>query len=135
MANEARRPGGPAGLAAVELDFGVTTAPIGREQAAERVRREIAARALRCERLDLSDEPVNRRALFDMSCARVPFPPGRAYDRCYVALIDPDTHLGWGHSAHWAFVPADGEGPVMIQDTELPEHALGPVRLYPVPRS
>jgi hypothetical protein len=121
----------------VELDFEVRPPPIGREQAAERVRQKIAAEGLRCERLDLSDEPVDRRALFDMSGARVPFPfpEDPAYDRCYVALVDPDVGLGWAHEAHWAFVPADGEGEVVLQDTKLPEHMLGPVRLFPVRRS
>jgi hypothetical protein len=137
MARELRRPGSAPGIEAVLRDqFEVRTkATLGVAAAAERVRAKIAAERLTCERLDLSDDPVRRGALFDMSGARVPFPPGRAYDRCYVALIDPDTRLGWGHDAHWAFVPADGEGDVVVQDTDLPEHALGPVRFHPVPRS
>jgi hypothetical protein len=116
--------------------YDVPVAPtVGRALAAQRVREKIATAGLACERLDLSGRPVHRGALFDMSGERVPFPAGGAYDNCYVALIDPDAGLGWAHDAHWAFVPEDGDGDVVVQDTDLPEHGLGPVRLRPVGRS
>jgi hypothetical protein len=134
MASEAARSSPPSGVSAVvEEWFRVPTMPtILRRDAAQRVREKIEQDAVTCERLDLSEEPVHRRALVDMSGERVPFPPGQAYDRCYVALIDPDTRAQWGHRAFWAFVPADGVGAVVIQPTDFPEHALGAVRLFPV---
>jgi hypothetical protein len=135
MARETRHPGVHAGLPSVELAFDVGPAPIGREGAARLVRERIAADGLRCERLDLSDETVRRGTLFDMSGARVLFPKGKPYDRCYVALIDPDVAARWTHPAYWAFVPADGSDIVVIQPTERPEHASGQVRLRPVPLS
>lgn len=136
MASERKRPGGPIGIEAVLREqFKVPATPnIGRAAASKLVREKIAAAALRCERLDLSDEPVHRGALFDMSGLRVPFPPGESYDRCYVALIDPSAHVQWAHRAHWAFAPADGEGDVVLQDTDFPEHALGSVRFHSVPQ-
>ncbi|HSN99280.1 MAG TPA: hypothetical protein VLS89_13385 [Candidatus Nanopelagicales bacterium] len=137
MASDVRRPGLPPGLPGViEQGFDVPVTPtIGIEQAARLVREKIAAERLRCERLDVSELPVQRGALFDMSGARVPFPEGAAYDTCYVALIDPQVDAQWGHPAYWAFVPVDGGAAVVIQSTEFPENAVGAVRLYPVPLS
>jgi len=92
----------------------------------------MATQAVPCQGLALSDQPVARGALFDASGARVLFPEGPAYDRCYVALIDPEpATVRWAHPAHWAFVPADGDGDVILRPTELPEHNTGPVRLLP----
>lgn len=134
MASEPRRPGGPPGIEAMlRAGFHVPVTPsIGRAEAARRVLAEVTAQGKRCERLDVSDQPVRRGALFNAAGARVSFPEGKAFDRCYVALIDPDPRARWAHAAHWAFVPADGEGDVVLQKTELPESASGPVRLLPV---
>jgi hypothetical protein len=122
--------------AVLREQFEVPATPtMNRAAAAKRVRDKIAAEGLRCERLDLSDDAVPRGALFDMSGAPVPFPEGDEYGRCYVALIDPDTRLQWAHRAHWAFVPASGEGDIVVRETDFPEHAKGRVRLFPVPLS
>ena len=133
--SSARRPGGPSEAEAVLVrEFGVPRHPaIGRDAAVQRVRERIVADNLRCERLDISDEVVPRDALFDMSGKRVEWPDGPAYDRCYVALIDPDAQLLWGHRAYWAFVPAGPEGEVVVRETDFPERAEGRVRLDRVP--
>jgi len=131
--SKALRPGGPIGIEAVlrEQFHMPAKLDIGIEAAARTVRQKIEQTQLRCERLDVSDRPVRRGALFDLSGARVPFPAGKGYERCYVALIDPDVDAEWGHPAHFAFVPAEGD--VVIQDTQFPEHAKGVVRLFRVP--
>jgi hypothetical protein len=135
MGSEIRRPGMPSGLdAVVEEGFHVPVKPnIGRAEAEARVRSKIEADGMPCERLDLSELPVQRDSLFDMTGARVTFPKGAAYDTCYVALIDPSVEAQWGHPAHWAFVPVDGSGEVAIQPTNFPENAMGAVRLWNVP--
>ena len=136
MASEPLRPGTAPGLAQiVKARFKVPVEPaIGRAEAARRVREKIAETDVRCERLELSDIPVRRGALFDMAGTRVCFPGGETYESCYVALIDPEADAQWAHPAFWAFVPAAGDGEVILQPTEFPEHALGAVRLRPEPR-
>jgi hypothetical protein len=133
MESETKRPGAPSGVGAILRDlYGMPERPtIDREDARSRVREK--AEALGCERLDLSLDPVRRGALVDMSGARVPFPGGKAYDRCFVALIDPDVDAGWGHAAFWAFVPAVGDGDVVVQTTQFPEHGSSPVRFSRMP--
>ncbi|HEY0097294.1 MAG TPA: hypothetical protein VGB96_23410 [Archangium sp.] len=133
MANEPLRPGGRPGIVAtLEHDFHVPAVPsIGREEAIKRIREEAGTRALPEVVLALSDQPVARGALFDAAGVRVAFPEGGVYDRCYVALLDPSPMMRWAHPAWWAFVPVDGEGPVMLRDTKLPENPSGPVRLLP----
>lgn len=134
MASDLRRPGTSPGIEAVLRErFHVPPLPsIGREEAARRALAAVEAQGKRCERIEVSDQPVARGALFDMAGARVRFPEGRAFDRCYVALVDPEPATRWGHPAHWAFVPADGEGDVVLQETLLPESSAGPVRLLSV---
>lgn len=137
MASEARSPGiGPGLDNIVKAQFKVPTDPaIGRAEAARLVRAKIEAERVACERLDLSDIPVRRGSLFDMAGTRVPFPDGDPYERCYVALVDPQADAQWAHPARWAFVPAAGDGEVVLTFTEFPEHARGAVRLRPEPRS
>lgn len=137
MASDVLRPGLHPGLGEVLREgFGVPLTPaIGFHAAARRVREKIAADQIPCERLDISDVPVQRGALFDMSGVRVPFPAGPAYDICYVALVDPEPDAQWSHPACWAFVPVDGEGDVVVQPTDFPENAMGSVRLYRAPSS
>ncbi len=138
MVSKALRPGGSIGVEAVLREqFKVSPVPnIGWAAAVRRVHDRLApADAPRCKRLDVSDAPIPRGALFDMSGARVPFPQGERYDRSFVALVDPDPGLGWAHRAYWAFVPAGGEGDVVLQETDLPEHANGRVRMLLVPLS
>lgn len=134
MANEPLRPGGPPGIVeTLEHDFRVPRVPaIGRVAALERVRETIAAKELVVEAWFLSDQPVTRGALFDASGVRVKFPEGTAYNRCYVALLDPSQRTRWAHPAWWAFVPVGGDGPVLLHETELPENPSGPVRMLPV---
>jgi hypothetical protein len=136
MASNVRHPGMPPGLEAVlERGFGVPVTPtIGRAGAAQRVREKLDAIKQPCERLDISEVPVPRGALFEMSGARVHFPEGTAYDTCYVALVDPDVAAQWGHPAFWAFVPVDGQAEVFLQPTEFPENASGSIRFFPEPR-
>lgn len=136
MASESLRPGTASGLVKIVKErFKVPADPaIDRAEAARRVRTEIEAKGVRCERLELSDIPVRRGALFDMAGTRVPFPAGELYESCYVALVDPRADAQWAHPAFWAFIPAEGEGEVVLQATEFPEHALGAVRLRPEPR-
>jgi hypothetical protein len=135
VANKALRPGGPIGVEAVLREqFGVPPKPdIGFEAAAQAVRDAIARGAISCQRLEVSDRPVRRGALFDMSGARVPFPAGKEYERSYVALVDPDVEAQWAHSAHWAFVPAEGNGDVVLQDTRFAAHMKGAARFFTVP--
>jgi hypothetical protein len=133
MASEPLRPGGRPGIVdTLEHDFHVPAVPsIGRPGALERIREAARARSLPEVALALSDQPVSRGALFDAAGARVPFPEGSVYDRCYVALLDPSPRMRWAHPAWWAFVPVGGEAPVELRDTELPENPSGPVRLLP----
>ncbi|HZF49663.1 MAG TPA: hypothetical protein VE093_13485 [Polyangiaceae bacterium] len=130
MANRPLRPGlGQSGFAAVlEVGFNVPTVPtILRAEAAERVRRKIEAERIPCQRLDLSNEPVSRGSLFDMTGVRVLFPEGDTFDVCYVALIDPNVASQWGHAAFWAFVPSNGQGDTALRSTNFPENAKGSV--------
>jgi len=137
MASESRSPGtAPDIIDILETRFKVSAKPaIGRAEAARRVRSTIEAEGILCQRLDLSDIPVRRGALFDMAGTRVLFPAGESYESCYVALVDPHADAQWAHPAFWAFVPAAGDAEVVLQPTEFPEHALGAVRLRPEPRS
>ena len=136
MASEPLRPGTEPGLLKiVEERFNVPAKPaIGRAEAAQRVRAKVEAEKVACERLDLSDIPVRRGSLFDMSGKCVLFPDGDPYERCYIALVDPQVDAQWAHPAYWAFVPAAGDGDVILRSTEFPEHALGAVRLRPEPK-
>jgi hypothetical protein len=134
MGSEPRQPGGPAGIERVLRErFRVSPTPtIGRDEAARRILEKARQQNVRCERLDVSDQPVSRGSLFNAAGARVLFPEGDVFDRSYVALIDPEPTARWAHPAYWAFVPASGEGDVVLKDTDLPEHRTGPVRLLPV---
>lgn len=137
MASESRTPGIAPGLdSIIKTHFNVPTEPtIGRTKAAACVRAKIDEDEIVCERLDVSDIPVHRGSLFDMTGTRVAFPEGEPYESCYIALIDPDVDAQWAHPAFWAFVPAAGDGPVVVTSTDFPEHALGAVRLRPEPQS
>lgn len=136
MANKPLQPGTAPGLTKIVADrFKVPDEPaIGRVEAAKRIRAKIETSGILCERLELSDIPVRRGSLFDMAGTRVPFPEGESYESCYVALVDPCADAQWAHPAFWAFVPATDDTEVVLQPTELPEHALGAVRLRPEPR-
>jgi hypothetical protein len=131
---DAQRPGGPADLGELLADvFGVAPGPfMDRDEAQRRVIAEVKRKALHGERIFLSDQLVRRGALFDASGARVGFPEGDAYERCYVALVDPEPEARWGHPAYFAFVPADRAAPTQLCETLLPEHTGGSVRLLPV---
>lgn len=104
------------------------SAQVFQRKAVERIKEALKVRKISYEKLYISDAPARRGALFNAAGVRVPFPEGKAYDLCYIALVDPDHKARWGHPAHWAFVPMDDSG-VAIQDTNLPEHDKGPVRL------
>ena len=134
MANEPLRPGGRPGLlATLEDDFHVPLVPsIGRVQALEQIRAAAKDKALGAVSLALSDQPVARGALFDAAGVRVRFPEGKAYDRCYVALVDPSPTTRWAHPAWWAFIPVEGDAPAVLRETQLPENQSGSVRLLPV---
>jgi hypothetical protein len=134
MANEPLRPGGAPGiLETLEHDFHVPPVPsIGRQEALKRIREAAEARNLPTVALAMSDQPVARGALFNAAGVRVTFPEGDAYERCYIALLDPTPAMRWAHPAWWAFVPVGGNGPVVLHETELPESQSGPVRLLPV---
>ncbi len=135
MASEPRTPGIAPGIENSIKAFKAPDLPINRVAAALLVRAKIEADEVACERLDVSDIPVHRGALFDMAGTRVPFPDGEAYESCYIALVDPHADAQWAHDAYWAFIPAAGDAEVILTPTELPEHALGAVRLRPEPRS
>ncbi len=135
MESEARRPGIAPGLDNSIKAFKAPDLPIGRDAATSRVWEKITSDKLACERLYLSDITVHRGSLFDMEGTRVLFPEGAPYDSCYVALVDPRADAQWAHPAWWAFVPAAGDGEIILMSTEFPEHALGAVRLRPEPRS
>jgi hypothetical protein len=134
--NGEKRPGGPAGMAAVlPGQFKVSAMPaIGVEAAMRILRETIQKENLRCESLAVSGSPARRGSLRDMSGAPVPFPEGKEYERCYVGFVDPDVDAEWGHPAHWVFLPAEGNGTAALQDTDLPELPKGPVRMFRVPR-
>lgn len=137
MGSEPLRPGGPPGIVdTLEHDFHVPPMPsIGRQEALKRIRETAKDQALPPVSLALSDQPVPRGALFNAAGARVSFPEGGAYERCYVALLDPSPMMRWAHPAWWAFVPVAGDEPVLLRETELPESQSGPVRLLPEPEA
>jgi hypothetical protein len=111
-------------------EFRVPMRPtLDRATLVERIQQALRERNISWDAIHLSDAPVHRDALFDARGKRVAFPEGSAYERCFVALVDPDERARWAHPAHWAFIPADGSEPVEIRDTSLPEHPRGPVRL------
>jgi hypothetical protein len=127
-------PGAPSGLSRVIGEaFGEPEKPtLTRAEVLAKLEEALMARDIEHQRIEVSDVPVRRNALSDAAGRRVHFPPDRAYDRCFVALVDLDTNARWAHPAYWAFIPADGEGAVELQDTSLPEHPRGSVRLYSV---
>lgn len=135
MEHEARKPGAPAGIDRLLREvFGVSPMPsIGRKDAADRAIAAARAQGVPFVRVDVSDQPVARGALFNAAGARVSFPEDATFDRCYVVLLDPEPAARWAHEAHWVFVPADGEGDAVLVPTSLPEATHGPVRLYPMP--
>lgn len=135
MGSETRTPGIRAGIDKVlEESFGVPSTPtIGIHEATKRMRKAIAEQAIPYARLDISTSPARRGTLFDASGKRVAFPEGDAYERCYIGLVDPEPRTRWAHPAHWAFVPADGDGEVIFAATRLPEHAKSAVQFLPVP--
>jgi len=135
MVSDARRPGLPSGFDAIlEQGFGVSPKPaLRRAEAADLVRRKVQSAEIPCQRMRISELPVDRDTLFDMTGRRVKFPEGARYDRCYVALVDPEVAAPWGHPASWAFVPVDGQGEVAVSSTEFPENAKGSIRFIEVP--
>jgi len=134
MASKPLRPGGPPGIVqTLEQDFHVPGVPsIGRHEALKRIIEAANSRQLPTTALALSDQPVARGALFNAAGSRVPFPEGPAYERCYVALLDPSPKTRWAHPAWWLFVPVAGDEPVQLRETQLPESQSGSVRLLPV---
>lgn len=133
MGSDARTPGMTAGIDNILRDaFHVPPKPsLGIQEAARRIRESIAEHDIACARLEISDAPVRRGTLFNAANMRVPFPEGAAYERCYVGLVDPEPMARWAHPAHWAFVPADGEGEVVFTETNLPEHGKSAVLFLP----
>ncbi len=134
MANDIRRPGMSSGFAAIlESGFGVSPKPaLRREEAVGLVRDSLSRNQIPCKRIRISELTVDRDSLFDMTGRRVKFPDGSAYERCYVALLDPEATSPWGHPAHWAFVPMDGVGDVIVSSTDFPENAKGSIRFIEV---
>ncbi|MDI3282355.1 hypothetical protein [Polyangium sp. 15x6] len=135
MGSETKTPGTAAGIDNILRNaFHVPPTPsLGIQEATLRIREGIAQKNIPCARLEISDAPVRRGTLFNAANVRVPFPEGAAYERCYVALVDPEPMARWGHPAHWAFVPADGEGEVAFTETNLPEHGKSAVLFLPAP--
>jgi hypothetical protein len=131
MESKTRTPGGPTGTEAVlQEEFGVPARPtMSRADAARLISTKIRSENIRCEAFEVSDQPVTRGALFDARGVRVTFPEGSSFDYCYVALVNPDVSARWGHPAHWAFVPVEGENEIVLQPTNSPEQQAGPVRL------
>lgn len=134
MANEPLRPGGPPGTSGVlERFFHVPERPsIGRAEAIRRSVQALREGGVPFEQLFMSDQPLRRGALFDASGARVVFPEDAAYERCFVALADPDPGARWAHPASWVFVSAGGEAGAVLVATNLPEHPGSAVRFLPV---
>lgn len=90
----------------------------------------------------VSQDPVLRNRLWDAVGVRVPFPEGKEFDSCYVALIDPRPTYRWGHGAWFAFIPINDDGGVslrseksVVQKTDMPPHntAGGIVWSHPMP--
>ncbi len=135
MANDARIPGVTAGIDRIVRDaFHVPSTPtLGVREATRRIREAVARQLVACQRLEISDAPVRRGTLFNAAGSRVSFPEGDRYERCYVALVDPEPMARWGHPAYWAFVPADGEDEVVFAPTNLPEHGKSAVLFLPAP--
>ena len=135
MADNPKRPGLRSGIeGTLEEGFGVTLKPTESDRAAiEAIREKARSSGIECEALWLSDAPVRRGALFNADGQRVEFPQtsDRRYDRCLVALVDPDRMARWGHGAWFAFYPADGSGPVELVASDVPAHGMGGVRLEP----
>lgn len=124
MASETRSLGGPAGIADV-LDalFHVPSTPnIGRDAAVKACLRVLREQNVPVQRLLVTDQPVRRGSLFDASGVRVPFPPGREFERSFVGLADPEPAARWAHPAHWVFVPAEGAAHAVVAPTTLPQH-------------
>lgn len=136
MASNVRQAGMASGLDAIlESGFGVSFKPtIRREDALTLLQVKIEREKIPCQRLRISELPVDRDTLFDMTGKRVQFPETKHHDRCYVALLDPEITAPWGHTALWAFVPADGNGDIVMSDTEFPENAKGSIRFFEVSR-
>jgi hypothetical protein len=79
------------------------------------IRLEIGGGDSFLELLDAAPVPPTLETPFNASGARVPFPESPVDERCYVALIDPEpATTRWAHPAPWAFVPADGQGDVIL---------------------
>ena len=82
----------------------------------------------------LSLNPVVEGALFDLSGQRPAWPDGSSYAYCYIAFVDPieahdyehHGHSKWAHPAWFAFVPALGEGPVLVSPSDFPPHPDAP---------
>lgn len=129
-----KAPEAPSGLSAIIRDaFGVPETPtLRRSDVLARIEGRLGEQGIQYDSIAISDGPVRRGAFFDAAGRRVPFPEGKPYDRCFVALIDLDASARWAHPAYWAFIPADDTGPVALRETRLPEHPQGPARLYPV---
>ncbi|HRI63703.1 MAG TPA: hypothetical protein PK156_05680 [Polyangium sp.] len=107
---------------------------VRRDEAITRVQQKVATDKLTCQRLCISEMPVDRDTLFDMTGRRVPFPETAPYDRCYVALLDSEIVAPWGHPALWAFIPVDAQSDILFVPTQFPENAKGSIRFVEVPR-
>lgn len=136
MGSEMRQVGIASGLEAIlEVGFGVSARPtVRRDEALSILRHKIEQDGIAYQRLRMSELPVDRDALFDMTGKRVKFPESKQHDRCYVALLDSESAAPWGHPALWAFVPVDGKGDVVLAETEFPENAKGSIRFIEVRR-
>jgi len=136
MGNEMRQPGLSSGIDAIlEFGFGVSARPtVRRDEAIRLLLQKIERDQINCQRLCMSELPVDRDTLFDMTGRRVQFPDSTNHDRCYVALLDSEIAAPWGHPALWAFVPVDGKDGIVVSPTEFPENAKGSIRFIEVPR-
>lgn len=130
MGSKMRQVGIASGLDAIlDAGFGVSAKPtVRRDEALTILKHKIKLEGIACQRLRISELPVDRDTLFDMTGKRVQFPESKQHDRCYVALLDSERVAPWGHPALWAFVPVDGKDDIRILPTEFPENAKGSIR-------
>lgn len=133
MASKFQRPAAVAGVSGVlERFFDVPTTPtILKSDAVAQLRQALQERQIEGAQIELSDEPVHRGMLVDASGKRVEFPPGRNFDRAYIALVNLEPAARWAHPALWAFISSEKDTPITFVDTNVPESQKGVVRLLP----